>query len=95
MPRSDREDDNGCACRRTKDTECGMTPLCLAETGKQMKVACVEAGRGLCARMASMGIYPGAKIEMLCGGCPCLVRVSGGTISLGAGVSEKILVTPE
>jgi ferrous iron transport protein A len=45
--------------------------------------------------MAAMGIYPGVEIELLCGGCgcPCLVRVHGGTLSLGAGVSEKILVT--
>jgi ferrous iron transport protein A len=46
--------------------------------------------------MAALGIYPGAELELLCAGCdsPCLVRVRGGTLSLGKGVSDKILVTP-
>lgn len=43
-----------------------------------------------------MGIYPGAELELLCAGCgaPCVVRVKGGKLSLGKGISEKILVTP-
>jgi ferrous iron transport protein A len=47
--------------------------------------------------MASMGIYPGVELELLCssGGAPCLVRVHGGTLSLGAGLSNNILVVPE
>jgi ferrous iron transport protein A len=47
--------------------------------------------------MASMGIYPGVEMELLCssGGAPCLVRVHGGTLSLGAGLSRDILVIPE
>lgn len=70
-------------------------PLCNAQSGRRLKVACIEGGRRLCARMASMGIYPGVEMEVLCSGCgcPCLVRVHGGTLSLGAGVSEKIMVT--
>lgn len=75
--------------------ECAV-PLCDAKSGCKVKVACVDGGRGLCARMAAMGIYPGVELQLLCGGCgcPCLVRVHGGTLSLGAGVSNKILVTP-
>lgn len=43
-----------------------------------------------------MGIYPGSELELLCSGCdsPCVVRVKGGTLSLGKGVSENILVVP-
>ena len=72
------------------------TPLCDAKTGGRVKVACVKGNRGLCARMAAMGIYPGAELQLLCAGCgyPCLVRVNGGTLSLGKGISDKILVTP-
>ncbi|MCE5242141.1 MAG: ferrous iron transport protein A [Desulfobacteraceae bacterium] len=79
-----------------KTSDCSSAlPLCNARSGRRLKVACIEGGRRLCARMASMGIYPGVEMEVLCSGCgsPCLVRVHGGTLSLGAGVSEKIMVT--
>jgi ferrous iron transport protein A len=70
--------------------------LCDAKTGGTVKVACVKGGRGLCARMAALGIYPGVELQLVCAGCgyPCLVRVNGGTLSLGKGISDKILVTP-
>lgn len=69
-------------------------PLSNAQAGKPLKVSGILGGRHLCARMASLGIYPGVEMELLCAGCgsPCLVRVRGGTISLGAGISDKILV---
>lgn len=71
------------------------SPLCQARAGRRFKVACIQGGRQMCARMASLGIYPGVEMEVLCEGCgsPCLVRVHGGTISLGHGVSDKIMVT--
>ena len=93
---------NGCKC----ECECpcpgkkgfdsaGALPLCEAPAGKPVKVAKIGGGRQLCARMAAMGIYPGTEMEILCAGCgcPCVVRVRGGTLSLGEGVSDKILVT--
>jgi ferrous iron transport protein A len=73
-------------------------PLNRACAGKRFRVSGIEGGRQLCARMASMGIYAGVQMEVLCGGCgsPCLVRVGDGTtLSLGAGISDKIMVTPE
>lgn len=86
-------------CWRGKGSELprqgsGEVPLCCAEAGQRVKVTGIEGGRNLCGRMASMGIYPGVEMELLCAGCgcPCLVRVHGGTLSLGAGVSEKIHV---
>lgn len=90
-------------CRRENNALCGDAgtscacglPLCRAKAGNRIKVSGIQGGRQLCARMAAMGIYPGVEMEVLCEGCgsPCLVRVHGGTISLGAGVSEKIMVT--
>ena len=68
-----------------------LMPLCKAGTGKKVKVACVHGGRGLCGRMAALGIYPGAEMDLLCSGC---VRVNGGVLSLGKDISDKILVTP-
>ncbi|MGA7874982.1 MAG: FeoA family protein [Desulfoferrobacter sp.] len=84
-----------CPCGCMKASESCMVPLSDAETGKRFKVCNISGGRSLCGRMASMGIYPGAEMEIVCGGCgcPCVVRVNGGTLSLGAGVSQKIMVT--
>jgi len=78
----------------TRSGDSGV-PLCRAEVGRRVKVKCIDGGRRLCGRMASMGIYPGVEMELLCAGCgrPCLVKVHGSTLSLGAGVSDKIHVT--
>jgi ferrous iron transport protein A len=86
---------SACASECMKTSDYPTLPLCNAQAGKRLKVACIDGGRRLCARMASMGIYPGVEMEVLCSGCgrPCLVRVHGGTISLGAGLSDKIMVT--
>jgi len=83
-----------CKCRNASEN--GVRPLCEARAGRRLKVAGISGGRGLCARMAAMGIYPGAEMELVCAGCgaPCLVRIHGGTLSLGAGVCRKILVSP-
>ena len=84
-----------CACRETAISDSSAVPLSGVRAGQRFKVAGIEGGRRLCARMAAMGIYPGVEMEVLCAGCncPCLVRVHGCTLSLGAGLSEKILVT--
>jgi ferrous iron transport protein A len=92
---------NDCHCRYETPCEGMKTsanhtlPLSTVKAGKRFKVTGIQGGRHLCARMAAMGIYPGVEMELLCAGCgsPCLVRVHGGTLSLGAGVSDKILVT--
>lgn len=76
---------------RPSDPGCALMPLCKAKTGKRVRVACVHGERGLCARMAALGIYPGVEMHLLCSGC---VRVNGGTLSLGKDISDKILVTP-
>ena len=89
-----RRKDSRC-CRSFTDVDPQALPLTDAPAGNRFRVAGVKGGRRLCARMAAMGIYPGAEMDLLCAGCgsPCLVKVRGGTLSLGAGVSEKILVT--
>ena len=89
--RSNPAGNNPCTlCDRPSIPKCAMVPLCQAESGKKVKVACVNGERGLCARMAALGIYPGVEMQMLCCGC---VRVNGGTLSLGKEISNKILVT--
>ncbi len=89
--RSNTAGNNPCTfCHRLSVPKCASVPLCQAESGKKVKVACVNGGRGLCARMASLGIYPGVEMQLLCSGC---VRVNGGTLSLGKDISDKIFVT--
>jgi ferrous iron transport protein A len=48
----------------------------------------------LCARMASMGVYPGEEVQLLCthNGSQCVLRVGNGTVSLDAETIDKILV---
>jgi ferrous iron transport protein A len=91
-----------CSCDEMGDSHCTsashrgwMVPLDQARPGSRLRVQKVAGGRHLCGRMAAMGIYPGAELELVCAGCdsPCLVRIKGGTLSLGKGVSEMILVS--
>lgn len=84
-----------CRCDGVKTSTSGLVPLKEIKSGKRFRVAGIGGGRHLCARMAAIGIYPGVEMEIVCGGCgcPCLVRVHGGTLSLGEGVSDKIFVT--
>ena len=93
----------GCGCVEHNGSQCGGSSHCgwslrldQANPGCRFRVAKISGGRHLCARMAAMGIYPGSELELLCAGCdsPCVVRVKGGTLSLGKGISENILVVP-
>jgi ferrous iron transport protein A len=72
----------------------GSKPLALADPGKKFRVCRIIGGRGACARLAHMGIYPGVEMELVCGGCdaPCIVKVHDVVISLGKGISQKIMV---
>lgn len=65
-----------------------------ARTGR-VKVCKVTGDRKICARMASMGLYPGVEADVICSetGSHCLLKVNGGTISLDADVSDNIFVT--
>jgi ferrous iron transport protein A len=65
-----------------------------ARTGR-VKVCKVTGDRRICARMASMGLYPGVEADVICSetGSQCLIKVNGGTISLDSDVSDNIFVT--
>ena len=61
----------------------------------RVKVCKVTGDRKVCARMASMGVYPGVEADIICSenGSNCILKVKGGTISLDTDVSENIFVT--
>lgn len=76
---------------------CKNTPAPLSETGycRKVKVCKVTGDRKICARMASLGLYPGVEADIVCSnrGSQCVLKVNGGTISLDSNISENIYVT--
>ena len=84
--------DEGAAKGRAKP---GL-PLSHARAGTRLRVTGLEGERGECARMAALGIYTGAELELVCSACdaPCVIRVRESTVSLGAGVCRRIFVSP-
>ncbi len=81
-------------CRRRLHPE-GEVPLARAGCGRRLRVCRIAGGRRVCARMASMGIFPGQEVELVCAADQnrCLVRLNGSTVSLGDGAAENIVVT--
>ena len=97
-----REKKNPC-CFAEKVRKCFAGEQChdaiapLSKKGQpgKVRVCKVTGDRKICARMASMGVYPGVEADIVCSenGDRCILRVHGGTISLDADISANILVT--
>ncbi len=83
----------GYGCKRQLQID-GLLPLAEAGCGRRLQVCRIDGGRGVCGRLASMGIFPGQEVELVCAAdnTRCLVRLNGSTVSLGDGAAEKILV---
>jgi len=78
----------------TAPAEKAIAPLSQdCRTGRK-RICKITGDRKLCARMASMGIYPGEEMTLLCGekGSQCLFRIADTTISLDAAISDNIFV---
>ena len=62
--------------------------------GGRARLVGVEAGQGLVARLAAMGLVPGAEILVVSnpGSGPAVVEVKGTRLALGRGVAMKIRV---
>jgi Fe2+ transport system protein FeoA len=97
-----RKNINGCCfadkirnCFGKKQCHNLVSPLSKRARTGRVKVCRVTGDRKICARMASMGLYPGVEADVICSetGSNCLLKVNGGTISLDADVSENIFVT--
>ena len=73
----------------------GSVPLSSVPPGGRARLVGVEAGQGLRARLAAMGLVPGARLVMLSnrGGGPAVVEVKGTRLALGRGMARKIQVT--
>jgi len=82
-----------CFCRRRCDEL--IAPLSRNGKAGRVKVCKVRGNRKICARMASLGVYPGVEADIISAknGSQCILKVNGGTISLDSEVSNDILVT--
>jgi len=72
----------------------GTMPLAMAGMGHHLRVVKINAGHGLCERLSSMGLVPGAILEVLSNGFrgPMIVAVKGSRVMLGRGMALKVLV---
>ena len=67
-------------------------PMSLLQSGETASV-CAVAGGQTARRLAEIGFIPGASVEMLRGGDPCIVRLDCSRLSLGAALQHEVLVT--
>jgi ferrous iron transport protein A len=69
-------------------------PLAEIGTGERAVIRRLQAGRAVENRLASLGLTPGAPVEMVqnYGRGPLIVRVRGASLALGRGEAAKILV---
>lgn len=92
-----------CAClangikHSAQQSGCGkhLTPLSETCRSGRLKICKITGDRKLCARMASLGVYPGEEAELLCpeNGSQCLLKLQGATLSLDSDTTRNILVT--
>jgi ferrous iron transport protein A len=71
-----------------------LLPLDLLQSGEWADVAEITGEAGLVCRLAELGVCVGCRLQMLQAGCPCLLRIGGGRLSLRAEATQTILVRP-
>lgn len=81
--------------RSASRQSCRITPLSEKSNCGPTRVCSINGDRKHCARLASLGLYPGNEIELICPaeGSQCIIKVHGGTLSMDLDTTENILVT--
>lgn len=71
-----------------------LKSLASINRGSHASVRLIEGGRGIKARLCSMGIIPGVIVEILenTGQGPIIVKVMGTQLALGRSMASKICV---
>jgi len=71
-----------------------IRPLSMVRAGETVKIARIEAGRGLNSRLASMGLVPNVQIKVVRNTHPgpFVISVKGSRMVLGRGMAHKIMV---
>lgn len=69
-------------------------PLSAIRSGEKVRLASIEAGRGLNSRLASMGLLPNVEIIVVNNRHPgpFVISVKGSRMMLGRGMAHKIMV---
>ncbi len=69
-------------------------PLSTVKAGETVKLAGIEAGRGLNSRLASMGLVPNVEITVVRNRHPgpFVITVKDSKMMLGRGMAHKIMV---
>jgi len=69
-------------------------PLGFIQTGREVVVKEMLGGKGMCRRLAGLGITRGAVVRVvkndICG--PVIVLVKEARLALGRGITQKIMV---
>ena len=67
----------------------------MVSPGKRSKIVSLAGGRGMQERLISMGMGPGAEIEVIRKGAPgpFIVAVGEARLAIGAGMAQKIMVS--
>ncbi|MCD6520997.1 MAG: ferrous iron transport protein A [Anaerolineae bacterium] len=71
-----------------------MMPLSMVASGETVRLIAVRGGRGICFRLAELGLVPGATFQVIQGsGQGPLILAFGETrLALGRGMAHKIYV---
>jgi len=71
-----------------------IRPLSTVSAGETVKLASIEAGRGLNSRLASMGLVADVEITVVSNSHPgpFVISVKGSRMMLGRGMAQKIAV---
>lgn len=75
--------------------ETKLKPLSVIPNSRIVRLVRINAGRGLNARLASMGLFPNVEVKVINNGHPgpFVVSVKDSKIALGHGMANKIMVS--
>jgi len=69
-------------------------PLSMVRSGERVRIVEIRGGRGLIARLADMGFYPGVEIEVISNRPGPLILNRGGIrLGIGYGMAHRIFVS--
>jgi ferrous iron transport protein A len=71
-----------------------MVPLGFLRRGQVAEIHEVVGPFAEVRRLEELGIRPGARVELLRGGSPCIVRIDGSTLCFREESSVRVLVAP-
>jgi len=71
-----------------------LKPLSKVKVGETVKLARINAGRGLNSRLTAMGLVPDVEITVVNNSHPgpFVISVKGSKMMLGRGMAQKIMV---